>query len=114
MSTAQKKIEYRHHNPNQETTTPGVQYRSFEEVRMDFNEKNVFYTSEMEVADMSCCGTGTCGFVTVYGYVDQWKFRQTEQGDFITLIEPIRDENVKQELSRTIRSKERVDQVNFR
>ncbi len=118
MSTEIEIIKYIHQNPKQESnemiTNPGVQFRSFDEVCLDFDERKLFYTTEMEVADMSCCGTATSGFATVYGYVDQWKSRQTEQGDFISFIKPIKDEIKQREISQMIKQKELVGHVNFK
>lgn len=118
MSTEPEKIKYIHQNAKKESnemiTNPGVQFRSFDEVCLDFEEKKLFYTTEIEVADMSCCGTSTSGFATVYGYVDQWKSRQTEQGDYISLIDPIRDEIKQREIGQMIRQKDMVGHVNFK
>ena len=118
MSTEKEIIRYIHRSPKQESneiiTNPGVQFRSFDEICLDVDEKKLLYTTEIEVVDMSCCGTSTSGFATVYGYVDQWKSRQTEQGDFISFIEPIRDEAKKREISQMIKEKDMVGHVNFK
>lgn len=115
MSTEQNKIKYVHQNPNQEATTPGALFHAFKEDRLDFGEKKLFYTIEMVVVDMSCCGgTVASGIATVYGYVDQWKSRRNEQGDFITFIEPVKDQGTQMEISGIIRQKEMIDQVNFK
>lgn len=118
MAPEKVKINYIHKNPKQTSneiiTNPGVQFRSFDEFCMDVGKKKIFYTTEMEVVDMSCCGTAANGFATVYGYVDQWKFRRTEQGDFMSVFEPIRDENTQREISQMIKQKELVGHVNFK
>jgi hypothetical protein len=57
--------------------------------------------------------SGGCRYALVPGYVRQFKTRQDEQGLWISEVEPIIDRVTRQEITRVLKEKEIVQQVQF-
>ena len=107
------KIEYVHHELNEEITSIGGHYVITREVRLPVEGREVFYTVGYGVADTTCCGTGGCGYATVHGYVVDWKKTKNNEGLEVTCLEPVRDGDLRSKLKNDILKSETVQQVNF-
>ena len=75
--------------------------------------REVLYLVGYGVFDTSCCGTGGTGYALVPGFLVKRRFRANAQGAEVSLVEPIREESLRQEIERIIKERESVPQVNF-
>jgi len=83
------------------------------EGKLEIHGKEVLYVVGNAVVDSSCCGGGGCRYALVPGYVRQFKTRQDEQGLWISEVEPIIDRATRQEITRVLKEKEVVQQIQF-
>ena len=83
------------------------------EGKLQIDGREVLYVVGNGVVDSSCCGVGGCRYALVPGYVRQFKTRQDEQGLWISEVEPIIDRATRQEITRVLKEKEIVQQVQF-
>jgi hypothetical protein len=88
-------------------------YAIDEEKRIPFKGREILLAKGCWAVENSCCGTGGCGFALVPGYVVQWKASTNEQGEPVTEIEPLTDDEEKETLRKLIQESEQVQQVNF-
>ena len=88
-------------------------YELEREGNLQIDGRNVLYVVGNGVVDSSCCGVGGCRYALVPGYVRQFKTRQDEQGLWISEVEPIIDMATRQEITRVLKEKEIVQQVQF-
>ncbi len=105
--------DYVHHELNQECTAIGGHYVTLKEVRLPYHGKEILYTIGHATIDTSCCGVSGCAFAAVYGIIVDWKYGKNKEGIPITHVEPVRDKNRQEKLSRLINKKETVQQINF-
>jgi hypothetical protein len=105
--------EYIHRELHQEIIAIGGHYVITDEVRFPFANHQVFYLKGYAVVDRSCCGQGGCAFVHVQGFVVDWKVRVDEDGNALSLIEPISGERMREEIREWISRKEVFHQVQF-
>jgi hypothetical protein len=106
-------FRYVHRAMDDVTVAIGGHYSFSREVCTPFNDRNVFYLVGYGVWDTTCCGPGGCGYALVQGYILEWKTTTNESGDFISLIEPVRNADEQKKLRTLIVEKETVHQVNF-
>ena len=88
-------------------------YEFEKEGNLQIDGRKVLYVVGNAVVDSSCCGVGGCRYALVPGYVRQFKTRQDEQGLWISEVEPIIDRATRQEITRVLKEKEIVQQVQF-
>ena len=88
-------------------------YEFEKEGNLQIDGRKVLYVVGNAVVDSSCCGVGGCRYALVPGYVRQFKTRQDEQGLWISEVEPIIDRAARQEITRVLKEKEIVQQVQF-
>lgn len=88
-------------------------YELEREGKFEMHGKEVLYVVGNAVVDSSCCGVWGCRYALVPGYVRQFKTRQDEQGLWISEVEPIIDRATRQEITRVLKEKEVVQQVQF-
>ena len=88
-------------------------YEFEREGNLQIDGRKVLYVVGNAVVDSSCCGVGGCRYALVPGYVRQFKTRQDEQGLWISEVEPIIDMATRQEITRVLKEKEIVQQVQF-
>lgn len=105
---------YTHITLNEEVRSIGGHYVLEKEVRLPFNGREVLYVVGMGVVDTSCCGVTGCRYAIVPGYVVNWRIRTNKDDLPVTDVEPIRDEQTKQELVQRIKQAESVQVVEFR
>lgn len=87
---------------------------SFEkEGQLQYNGRQVYYYTGYSVVDTSCCGPGGCGFAFVVGYVVNWKTGKDNGGSYISDIEPVTDNEEKEEIRKLLTKATHVQQVNF-
>lgn len=83
------------------------------EERIAFNGREYLYAVGIGVVEASCCGTGGCCYAVCPGAVLSWMHEKDEMGRFVSRVEPVREETVREALVRIIRERESVDQVQF-
>ncbi len=105
--------QYTHSPLGQEVRAAAGHYLLESEKRVAFQGREVLFATGCMAVDSSCCGTGGCGFAIVPGYVLGWKVRNNENGEPVSEVEPIRDEQTRQALREIILKSETVQQVNF-
>jgi len=105
--------EYTHLELNVEVQSIGGHYILEKEVRMPYHGEEVLYVVGTGVVDTSCCGMGGCRYAIVPGYVLDWRFRTNKDNLPVSEVMPIRDENVRKELTDRITKSEMVQLVEF-
>jgi hypothetical protein len=105
--------EYVHAELGQEVRSITGYYIPEKEVKLKYKSKEVLYVFGAAVVDNSCCGAGGCGYALVPGYLVKWKTKRNKDGLPISEVEPIRDDEVQQEIAAMIKKKEAVNDVNF-
>ena len=101
------------HELNREVRSISGNYELEKEAKFDIHGKEILYVVGNAVVDSSCCGVWGCRYALVPGYVRQFKTRQDEQGLWISEVEPIFDRATRQEITRVLKKKESVQQVQF-
>ena len=101
------------HELNREVRSISGGYELEKEEKFEIHGKEVLYVVGNAIVDSSCCGVGGCRYALVPGYVRQFKTRQDEQGLWISEVEPIIDRATRQEITRVLKEKEIVQQVQF-
>lgn len=89
-------------------------YRVVEEGKLEYKGRKVLYFI-VESTNFTCCDqilTSQLATVRVVGYIIRWKYRTNEKGEAISEIEPIRDNEARQEITKILRKKHMVN-VNF-
>lgn len=63
----------------------------------------------------TCCGSTSGGFkfITVPGFIKNWKTKKNKEGDLISDIEPVRDDKVKQEIKEKLTTKYYINNIEF-
>ncbi|UCD56078.1 MAG: hypothetical protein JSV16_09500 [Candidatus Hydrogenedentota bacterium] len=105
--------EYTHIELNVEVQSIGGRYVLEKEVRMPYHGEEVLYVVGTGVVDTSCCGMGGCRYAIVPGYVLDWKYRTDGHSRPVSEVEPIRDEEIREELRQCIMRDELVQLVDF-
>ncbi len=101
------------HELNREVRSISGGYEFEKEGNLQIDGREVLYVVGNAIVDSSCCGVGGCRYALVPGYVRQFKTRQDEQGLWISEVEPIIDIATRQEITRVLKEKEIVQQVQF-
>ncbi len=77
-------------------------------------DREVLYLHTDAVVDTVCCGNRVFRYATVLGYVTDWKSSRTESGQPVSVVEPITDQVVQQEVEAILKSENPEVQVDFR
>ena len=107
-------VEYVHNELNKEIYSIGGHYVLTDNVRLPFHGLEILYLKGFGVFDTTCCGSGGCCYVSVIGFIKEWKSKKDEEDKFITVAEPVRDKSIQDELRQIIGKKEMVSQISFR
>lgn len=105
--------EYVHQELNQEVTAIGGWYVLAKEERLPFQGREVLYLVGHAAFDTACCGTGGCVYALVPGFILHWKKERNGDGLAVSLVEPIRDGGVQEQVRRLIEMDEGVHQASF-
>ena len=101
------------HDIGREVRSISGGYEFEKEGNLQIDGREVLYVVGNAVVDSSCCGVGGCRYALVPGYVRQFKTRQDDHGLWISEVEPIIDMATRQEITRVLKEKEIVQQVQF-
>ena len=105
--------EYVHQELNREITAIGGHYLLVKEVRLPYHRREVLYLIGHAAFDTACCGVGGCAYGLVPGFILSWKKKRTGDGLAVSLVEPIHDNDVQEQVRRLIERDEGVHQVSF-
>jgi len=101
------------HELNREIQTFSGWYKLHKEERIGLMGREFLYVVGDAVVESSCCGVGGCRYAVVPGSIVSWKSGTNEEGLFTSVVEPIRDEEVQEELRKIVSEREEVSQVQF-
>lgn len=105
--------EFLHPELNQQITAIGGKYILIKEERLEFAEEELLYLTGVAIFDTTCCGTGGCSYAMVPGFIRKWKFKKSDDGNPVTLVEPVADDHIRGKIRQMILKKEMVYQVDF-
>jgi len=90
-------------------------YMPIKEVRLPYGDRQVLYVLGHGEVDNSCCTEGGCGYISVTGYVLDWKSRTDNNGRAVSRVEPITDRGTRKDLRRRIANEEgaQVSMIQF-
>ena len=88
-------------------------YRIEKEVLLAIDGRDVLCLVGTGQVDSSCCGVGGCHFAYVPGYMVGYRVRQDQNGQWISLVEPVTDQDARNRVRRILEETEIVQQVNF-
>ena len=101
------------HQLNKEIKSISGWYQLHKEETLDHRGKQYLYVVGDAVVDSSCCGAGGCRYAVVPGSILSWKSEAGEDGLLTSLVQPVKDQKVKDQLRKTLIKKESVSQVQF-
>ena len=107
------KKQYIHEELNQEIQSISGWYELQKEDRIECDGKEFIYLVGTGVVDSSCCGVGGCIYAVVPGSIVSWKSETNDDGLFISEVETVADEKVKDDLRKILFQKEGVSQIQF-
>lgn len=105
--------KYAHPKLGEEMEAISGHYSLEKEDLFSYKGRQIFYYTGYSVVDTSCCGPGGCGFAFVVGYLVNLKNGKNEEGIETSDIEPIINNEEKQEIQSLLRKQLHVQQVNF-
>lgn len=88
-------------------------YTPGQEVRMDYNGREILYILGNAVVEAACCGVGNWGYALIPGYIINWKSKKNGAGLPVSEVEPIIDEKKRDNIKKIIQGREIVTQVQF-
>lgn len=106
--------EYIHRNLDEEIMAVGGHYRFTDEVRLPVDSGEILYLKGYALFDSTCCGAGGCSYALVQGFIEQWKVSTNSEGFFMSRILPVESQVLREKISRLIKEREMVQQVQFR
>ena len=92
-------------------------YMPQQEVRLKYGDREVLYVTGQAVIESGCgsgsCGTGSWGYAVVPGYIVNWQNKRNKAGLPVSDVEPITDEETRNNIKRTIQASEASLQISF-
>lgn len=104
--------EYKH-ELNKEVRSISGGYELEKEGRLQVGGEEVLYIVGNAVVDSACCGVGGCRYALVPGYVRRFRFRQDQQGLWVSEVEPVTDGTIRGRITDLLKERELVQQVQF-
>jgi hypothetical protein len=97
--------EYRHPELQEEVEFISGSYLLLEEGRFPCRGKDVLFYLGIAGLNSSCCGRGGCAFAKIPGFVISWKKKIGPSGESLSEIEPVQDDEDRQEIRKLITAK---------
>ncbi len=88
-------------------------YTPQQEVRLQYNGREVLHVIGRAVIEASCCGVGSWTYSLVPGYIVNWQNTKNEAGLPVSEVEPISDEEARENISRLIQNNETDSSIGF-
>jgi hypothetical protein len=105
--------KYTHLELNRDVSTPSGYYTPQKEVRLKLDGREVLYVLSQAVIDSSCCGIGDFNSALVPGYVVKWRAEKNKDGNPVSMIESVTDENTRDAIRKIIKETEHITQTEF-
>ncbi|MBF0118932.1 MAG: hypothetical protein HQK79_08860 [Desulfobacterales bacterium] len=105
--------DYIHQELNQEITAIGGHYNLVKENILSFDNRNILYILGCAIIDTSCCGKTGLFYGIVPGFIVKFKYKTTEEGLFVSIVDPVCDNSLQEKVKELIKKKEKVHQVIF-
>jgi hypothetical protein len=100
---------YFHAPLGEEVRAIGGAYTLLKEIVLAVDEHRILAVIGVGTFDTSCCGTGGCAYALVPGIITA----DRNDGEPSTLVEPIREEALRREVSNMLRTTQHVQDVRF-
>lgn len=104
---------YTHLELNKDIEALAGYYTPLKEVRMQYNDRELFYVVGQAVVDSSCCGLANTGYVIVPGFIIDWKSRLNKNGLPVSEVEPVSEKKEQLQIRKILRGSEHVPQIEF-
>jgi hypothetical protein len=89
-------------------------YTPQQEVRLKYNGREVLYVIGQAVLDAACCSIpGSWTYTIVPGYIINWQNTKNETGLPVSEVEPIPDEEARENLTKIIQNNEGSSPIEF-
>jgi len=105
--------EYIHQDLGKEVHSISGYYVPLYENRWNYKGKEILYVTGSFMIDNSCCVRGGCTYAIVPGYLLNWEARKSADGVSVSEVEPITDQQVRQEVAKFLRDKECAGSIEF-
>jgi hypothetical protein len=105
--------QYIHKEMEKEVRSISGYYSYVEELRLDFNGRQVLCTVGIGVVDNSCCGTGGCYFIEVPGYTMPGESLTDADGNVVSEVAAIETEEERKGIRAELNKLYPHAQVNF-
>ena len=90
----------------------GGSYYILEEKEVTFLRRRLLFWVGVGVVDRSCCGIGSCRYILVSGFVEDWKCRKEGELEF-SKVELVSSTWLQKKITELLRRREKVEQVQF-
>jgi len=101
------------HAINEEFRNIAGWYVLYKEETIEYDGKRILFLLGEGEADSACCGRGGCRYALVPGAVLAWKSSKDNIGRSISLVDPVTDQVIREEVRRHIMETEGISQVQF-
>jgi len=113
MSLNAQTKEFLHPTLNNQIIAIGGRYLFLKEERLPVGDREVVFLTGVAVFDSTCCGAGGCSYALVPGFIVKWRYKTGDNGNMVSLVEPVLDDPLRQKIRKKILKKELVYQVDF-
>lgn len=105
--------EYTHLELGTYVEAPSGYYTPTEEGLLTYRGREVLYVVGETKVEASCCGVGSFRYIQVPGYVIAWKARKNQNDLPVSEVEPIRDEDARREIRKTLQEEYSCSMIEF-
>ena len=105
--------KYIHDKLGQSVESIAGYYTPMKELRLAHNGREVLCIFGSAAIESSYYRIGSCAYALVPGYIVKWHLKESDSGMPISEIEPIRDEEAKNEISAAINKIDPVTIIDF-
>jgi len=88
-------------------------YTPQQEVRLNYNDRELLYVVGRVVLDSSCCANGSWTYAIVPGYIVNWQNTENEDGLPVSEVEPITDREAREDITKVIQANEGIFAIDF-
>ena len=106
-------VRYTHLELDKDVHSIAGFYTPQKEVRLKYNDREVLYVIGQAVIDSSCCGVGSWEYAIVPGYILNWQNKSNEASLPVSEVEPISDEEARNNIRQIIQNYEAISQIEF-
>lgn len=105
--------EYIHDEPGKSIDSISGYYTPLQELQLKYNGRDVLCVLGYVAVESSHYRIGSGAYSLVPGYIVKWRFRESEDGKPVSEVEPIKDEEARQDISAAINEIEPAKIIDF-